>query len=274
MRDGHWTFGILWVLAIGHWTFPLSASPASPTPLIHAHAHNDYEHARPLFDALERGFCSVEADIYLVDGQLLVAHDRKDVSAARTLEALYLHPLRERVKKNGGRVFFGGPDVTLLIDVKSQAEETYAVLRKVLEKYTDVLTTFQTNAIVTNAITVIISGNRPLTTLATEPVRHAAIDGRLPDLQGDTAVSVIPLVSDNWSNHFKWRGEGPLPPDDEMKLKAVVERAHSQGRRVRFWGVADTPLVWRVLREAGVDLINTDDLDGAQRFFQSNPHQL
>lgn len=45
-------------------------------PLVHAHAHDDYEHKRPLFDALDRGFCSVEADVHLVDGQLLVAHIR------------------------------------------------------------------------------------------------------------------------------------------------------------------------------------------------------
>jgi hypothetical protein len=58
---------------------------AEPKPLVRAHAHNDYEHARPLFDALDRGFCSVEADVYLIDGELLVAHDRKDVKAGRTL---------------------------------------------------------------------------------------------------------------------------------------------------------------------------------------------
>src|SRR4030095_12119754 len=45
------------------------------TPLLRAHAHNDYEHTRPLLDALEQGFCSVEADIYLIDGELRVAHD-------------------------------------------------------------------------------------------------------------------------------------------------------------------------------------------------------
>src|SRR5438105_13613653 len=155
---------------------------AAPLPLRHAHAHNDYEHARPLFDALEQGFCSVEADIYLVDGQLLGAHDRDKVSPARTLEALYLDPLRERVKKNGGKVFPNGPDVTLLIDVKSDAEQTYAALRKVLEGYAEMLTTFHTNTIQTNAITIIISGNRAQSTLAKEPFRRAAIDGRLPDL--------------------------------------------------------------------------------------------
>src|SRR6185295_14563982 len=67
-------------------------------PLPQAHAHNDYEHARPLLDALDHGFCSVEADIWLTPDGLLVAHDRKDLKPARTLEALYLDPLRERVK--------------------------------------------------------------------------------------------------------------------------------------------------------------------------------
>src|SRR5258708_22839685 len=89
---------------------------AQPVPLTRVHAHNDYEHKRPLLDALDHGFCSVEADIYLVDGQLLVAHMRKDVKPTRTLEKLYLEPLRERVKQNHGHVYPGGPEVTLLID--------------------------------------------------------------------------------------------------------------------------------------------------------------
>src|SRR6266550_2676687 len=74
-----------------------AAEPKPPTPLAHAHAHNDYEHARPLMDALDRGFCSVEADVWLVNGQLLVAHDLKDARPDRTLQALYLDPLRARV---------------------------------------------------------------------------------------------------------------------------------------------------------------------------------
>ncbi len=47
-----------------------------PTPLARAHAHNDYRHHRPLLDALAHGFTSVEADVFLVDDQLLVAHGR------------------------------------------------------------------------------------------------------------------------------------------------------------------------------------------------------
>ena len=72
----------------------VSTRTYAQSPLDHAHAHNDYVHARPLLDALDRGYGSVEADIYLVDGALLVAHARDSVRADRTLESLYLAPLR------------------------------------------------------------------------------------------------------------------------------------------------------------------------------------
>ena len=131
-----------------------------PVPLTRVHAHNDYEHKRPLVDALEHGFCSVEADIHLVDGKLLVAHNRSQVKPDRTLQALYLEPLRQRVKKNGGHVYPNGPEVTLLIDVKGDWHTTYPVLRDSLKEYADVLTTFEGGVKKTNAIIAIVTGNR------------------------------------------------------------------------------------------------------------------
>ena len=73
--------------------------------LVNAHAHNDYLHPRPLLDALEQGFGSVEADVFLVDGKLLVAHSILEIRHERTLEDLYLKPLAARCDSNGGRVF-------------------------------------------------------------------------------------------------------------------------------------------------------------------------
>ena len=137
-----------------------------PKPLAHAHAHNDYAHRRPLADALEHGFCSVEADIHLVDGQLLVAHDRRNVRPDRTLEGLYLDPLRRRVQRNRGKVYPGGPVFTLLIDIKSNGPQTYAVLSKVLARYSEMLTAVRDGAVRTKAVMVVISGNRPWASVA------------------------------------------------------------------------------------------------------------
>jgi len=250
-------------------TAVFAAEPAPPVPLPHAHAHNDYEHARPLFDALDRGFGSVEADVWLVEGRLLVAHDLKDAKPERTLQKLYLDPLKERVAKNGGRVYPGGPVLTLLVDVKSEATNSYLALRDALKPYEKILTRFHTNQTQPGAVTVIVSGNRARELMEAETIRLAAYDGRLPDLETPVSPHLIPLVSDNWARLFRWKGltaEGPLPEDERGKLRRMVEQAHQQGRRLRLWGAPDNVAAWRELQNAGVDLINTDDLEGLKNF--------
>jgi len=257
---------VLAVSTTGSRAADASRESTLPAPLIRAHAHNDYEHTRPLNDALDRGFCSIEADVHLVDGKLLVAHDRSQVRPERTLEALYLDPLQERVSRTRGRVYPKGPSVTLLIDVKSDADSTWNALRSVLSKYADMLTIFGPDSIETNAITVIITGNRAQSLISQDAVRFAAIDGRLADLDGTASNSLIPLVSDSWSEHFKWRGVGPLPDEERKRLRELVSKAHAQGRRIRFWAAPDRQVVWEEFTAAGVDLLNADDLDALQSF--------
>jgi hypothetical protein len=240
--------------------------PAPVVPLRQAHAHNDYEHKRPLLDALDRGFCSVEADIFLVDGELLVGHTRQDLKPGRTLQALYLEPLRQRAKANGGRVYPKGPTIFLLVDVKSEAATTYAALDRVLAKYDDLLSVMRDGKLEAKAVTVVVSGNCDRQAITAQKERRAAIDGRPPDLDADAAAHLIPWVSARWGSLFKWQGQGPLPEDERAKLQEFVRKAHAKGRLVRFWATPESPAVWEALLAAGVDLINTDRLDELQRF--------
>jgi hypothetical protein len=247
----------------------IGASTASASePLVRAHAHNDYQHERPLFDALAHGFCSVEADIFLVSGQLLVGHTRFELREARTLESLYLDPLKQRVADNTGRVYKDGPPFTLLIDIKSDGATTYTALRKVLAKYAEMLTTVSDGKVKPGAIGIIISGNRPQTLIASAKTRFAGIDGRLADLETSKPSHLMPLISDRWTTHFRWRGTGPFPEHERMKLKTIVEQAHRRGQRVRFWATPEREALWKELAAAEVDLIGTDDLPKLQRFLQ------
>jgi hypothetical protein len=252
------------IIAVVALAFARRGSAAEIHCLPNAHAHNDYLHARPLFDALDQGFCSVEADIHLVNGKLLVAHDANKVDPAKTLESLYLDPIKERFGKNGRPGEF-----TLMIDVKTDAESTYAVLRETLKKYSSMLTVFGRDSIEPKPVTVILSGNRPINTLSNEPVRYAGIDGRLPDLESKPARALVPWVSDNWSKVFMWRGEGKMPEEERAQLKRLVQQAHEQGRKIRFWAIPDDRRGWAELRRAGVDLINTDNLAELRAFLIS-----
>jgi glycerophosphoryl diester phosphodiesterase len=244
-----------------------TAETVRPVPLTRAHAHNDYLHEHPLADALAHGFWSVEADIWLTNGMLLVAHDFAKTSPERTLQKLYLEPLHAFVKTNAA--VRGVPPITLLIDVKSDAEATYAALREVLKGYADVLTRFESNRVKTNAVMVVISGERAEATMRGEKVRLAALDGRVPDLDANPPVSLMPLISDNWTKQFRWRGSGALSGEERTRLRQLVTRAHAQGKRLRLWSAPDNEEGWKELFEAGVDLLNTDKLAEMETFLRA-----
>ncbi|TKG68447.1 phosphatidylinositol-specific phospholipase C/glycerophosphodiester phosphodiesterase family protein [Prauserella endophytica] len=248
-------------------------------PLARAHAHNDYEHERPLFDALAEGFTSVEADIHLVEGELLVGHDPEDLTPSRTLESLYLEPLRDRVLANHGGVYRRRADFQLLVDIKTDAESTYAALERRLRhpRYEFLFSAYARGRVRGGAVTVVLSGNRPRAVLSAQSHRLAFYDGRIADatdLGPGSDARLTPLVSDNWTKLFTWAGEGPFPAAERALLEEVVNKAHAAGQRVRFWATPDTPgnartALWKALVEAGVDHINTDDLPGLAAFLRS-----
>ncbi|MGI8905298.1 MAG: phosphatidylinositol-specific phospholipase C/glycerophosphodiester phosphodiesterase family protein [Candidatus Sumerlaeaceae bacterium] len=270
------TFRIcVYVLVLGNSPTGTSGDSAGTTSVLtRAHAHNDYEHTRPLFDALDHGFASVEADVHFVDGNLLVAHERKDARADRSLRSLYLDPLQKRVRDNGGYVFReSSQSLLLLIDIKADGEGTWSELQRLLGSYRNMLTSFGDQPEV-GSVTIVLTGNRPdLASFGSKPLRYAAMDGRLNEMSTTVPVSLMPLVSAAWKDHFTWQGTGPMPTLEQQELQRIVEQVHAQGRALRFWGAPDNPAMWRELTNAGIDHLNTDDLAGMRRFLTSDPHQ-
>jgi hypothetical protein len=230
-------------------------------PLAHAHAHNDYEHPRPLADALAAGFTSIEADVHLVDGELRVAHDRNQAQPGRTLRSLYLEPLRRRVDSLGGRVYAGyAAPLYLMIDFKTEAKATYAALKPLLAEYAALLTQWHGSEVTPGPVLVFISGNRPVELLAAEPHRLAALDGRIDELNGGFSPQLMPVVSERYGKLFGWNGQGEMPPAELAKLQALAAQVNAQGKRLRFWATPERPELWRVLLAQGVGLVGTDRL--------------
>ena len=248
-----------------------------PRPLWNAHAHNDYDHPRPLFDALDHRFGSVEADIFLVGDQLLIAHDATDLDPTRTLESLYLDPLAARVKANHGSVYRGyRRPLQLLIDIKTEGSSTYLELDRHLRRYRHLFTTYAYGRVVPGPVTAVISGDRAARVpMETQTVRRAFYDGRLTDLGTSAPASFIPLISDNWTLNFTWLGEGAFPDAERQKLRSIIQQAHARGQKVRFWATPDLAgpardALWTELLAADVDYFNTDDLAGLEAFLDAH----
>ncbi len=236
------------------------------------HGHNDYLQPVPLQRALELGLGSVEADVFLVDGELRVGHELWQLRRGRTLSRLYLEPLRAHAAQHGGRVRADGQPFVLLVDIKADAGAVYAQLRTELVAMAPLLTRWVDGRAETGAITVLLSGARPREQVAAERERWVALDGRLADLDRlpPPSPALTPWLSDAWSRVSDWNGRDEFTPAERRSLVALVQRVHDAGCELRFWGAPDEPAAWQLFAELGVDRIGTDRPAQAVRWWRTH----
>ena len=240
-------------------TFPPHTSSSSAAAGYHiaGHAHNDEQHARPLLDALENRFYSVEVDIWVdKDGIIQVSHET-GVSKG-TLKELYLDPLQARVKEKGS-VFGDRVDFYLWLDIKQDTPILKNALQDTLNQYS-MLTIFTDEKTVPGAVTIILTGDDKAKTAFVNEVseRKACRDSNFykpADPKADNRWCYYAL---NWSNYIKWNGSGTIQEAEYKKLLDLMKDAHQKGRKVRFYATPDTPAYWQFALKNGLDWINTD----------------
>lgn len=238
--------------------------------LKHGHAHNDYTHNRPLKDALENGFTSIEVDVFLHKGELKVSHLPLILNSKKTLEQLYLSPLFQ-LTDSGSKNVFAASEVplTLMVDFKTEPENTYRALLQVLDKYRSMLAVYEHDTLKNKGIvSLLISGRSPVRQLAEESVRLAEAD--VPLVYYDSLTSfVVQRYSDNWTKHFTWNGKGEMPVHQLTHLRQMIQLAHSRKKAIRFYHIPDKPSVWKLLLDEDVDYINTDKLAAFRKWFEA-----
>jgi glycerophosphoryl diester phosphodiesterase len=221
-----------------------------------AHAHNDYEHDRPFYEAFSLGFGSIEVDVYAVNGQLLVAHDVKDLKASRNFQNLYLEPL-VRVLESGK----AGNFHQLLIDSKTSADSTMPLLFKAIEPYKDL--------IVKNKFRIVISGNRPVVSDYVKFPAWITFDGRSNEEVPSFLASHVILESEAFYKFGIWSGTSPMAPALRTKVKTYVDKVHAAGRVVRLWATPESLIAYQTFLDLGVDYIGTDQLGALAEYLKA-----
>lgn len=239
------------------------AAQTSYLPHRAGHSHNDEMQSRPLEQALQDGFTSIEVDVHVLKGRLMVGHTAKDAERKNlSLEDGYLAPLQKRVEQFGS-VYPQAAQVTLMLDFKGNAQSTYSTLKPLLEKYAGMLVHVKAGEQQTGPVQVLVTGNRPeLESLAD---RSLFLDGSLKqalDRPGSIDPRVTPTVEANYHLYFRWNGNGTMPEAERQKLDRITRSVHEQGLQMRLWDAPDKVRAWETLVAAGVDRVNTDDLDG------------
>ncbi len=232
-----------------------------------AHSHNDYANVIPFWLAYYNHFSSIEADIWIIENELIVAHDKKDIKPENTLNALYLEPLVRLMRYNGGKPWHDHPGrLQLLIDLKTEAVPTLNLLVLKLKQYPDVFDP----AVNPDAIRIVISGNRPDPSRYGDYPSFILFDGIIGQKYSTEQLNRIPLFSENLRNLIIWDGKSGIPETDRNKLVSVIDSLHSLNKKVRFWNAPDNPEAWKVLLDAGVDYVNTDHINQLEEFLRKN----
>jgi alkaline phosphatase len=225
------------------------------------HSHNDYEQKQPFFAAYNLGFDSIEADLYLKDGELCVAHDKKDVSTERTLRKLYIEPLLAKIKENGGYPYPNKIPLHLLLDLKTQGHEIMQVLDAQLKPHKKEL----------RHVKISISGDMPQPEEFQNYDKMFSFDGRRNLTYSKKAFKRIYMVSASFTEFGKyWTGKQALPQEVADKISVFVKEMHAKNKKVRLWGTPNTTLGFKTLKALKVDVIGTDDLPLLRNFIDSS----
>lgn len=224
----------------------------SVKPLMHS--HNDYLQNVPFYTAYGAGCASIEADVFVQNGKLCVAHEAKDIDEKRTLKALYLDPLKKQMEMNGGKAYADGKPLQLLIDLKMGYKET---LRVLIDELKDYATCFDV-ANNPSAVRVVITGNQPAPSEFEEYPQWMFFDGNLAVNYTPSQSKRITMVSVPFMFFTKWNGLGRMVKEEYDKVKEVIDKIHADGKQVRFWGCPDTKTAWNTFIKMGVDYLNTD----------------
>lgn len=134
------------------------------------------------------------------------------------------------------------------------------------------LTTINSTSQLTSApITVIGTGNTPLSQIQPLTPRHYFYDGPIPTLNStfsNITSLVSPIASTNFETNFGPVLGTSLNDTQLALLRAQIKTAHAKGIMLRYWNQPAWPIstrngIWRQLKDEGVDFINVDDLEGA-----------
>lgn len=238
------------------------AAAAQPPVLIHS--HNDYAQRVPFYQAYAQQVSSIEADVFLHDGQLLVGHDVEDLRADMTFEALYVEPIVTLFARNGGRAFRDSDQtLQLMVELKSETDPTLRAVAALLGRWPEVFDPEVNPA----AVRVAVTGRVPAPEAFDRYPRFLGFDGAWDADYTPEQLERIALISTNFRDFSQWNGKGTIIPAEKERLEQVIDRAHEQGKPVRFWNAPEGTTVYYTFYDMGIDYINTDKPEVCAAFF-------
>ena len=238
----------------------LPFSLAAQHPVI-LHSHNDYVRTAPFWEAYSQHCGSIEADVFWHEGQLLVGHNVEDLTPDRSFEAMYVQPIVQVVRANGGKAW---PDsdarLILMVELKSETEPELSEVIDLLGRYPDVFCG--------EAVQLVITGNKPAPESFASYPHWVFFDGDIRADYTPEQLARVGMVSNSFRMFArKWNGKGRMVDAELEAVSAAIEKVHGWGKPIRFWEAPEGTTAYFTFWKMGVDIINTDKPAVASLFF-------
>ncbi len=231
------------------------------------HSHNDYRQIVPFYQAYSQEVYSIEADIFSTnDNKLLVGHDIEDLEDNKSFEEYYINPLVRLFQENNNKPWANSDnELQLMIELKSPTEPALTNVVNLLSNYPNVFD----RDVNSNAVNVVITGNLPHPETFKKYPKFISFDGRIEVEYTPEQLERVSLVSHPFKECANWNGKGTLTALEKEKVNNVINKAHSLGKPIRFWGTPEGVTAWNTLYNMGVDIINTDRVEKCVDFFRN-----
>jgi alkaline phosphatase len=245
------------ILSLIFFSSTANAQPQKYTTA-NAHSHNDYLNDMPFNRAYNAGFGSIEADVFPVNGVLLVAHNKDEIKPERTLRTMYLLPILKELTANESR------NLSLLVDIKEDYKTVLPLLIKEVEGYEKYISTPNN----TNRLTIVISGRHPPPNEYKNYPDFILFDDDLKLKHTPEEWNRVGLVSLPFNKISTWKGEGNIIKKDKKAVRHKIDSVHSANKPIRFWAAPDTEDSWKLQMKLHADLIGTDKIDELGKFLE------
>ena len=223
---------------------------AQDTRKFQLHSHNDYLQTVPFWTAFSAGASSIEVDVILQDGRLMVAHEPETIDPKRTIESLYLDPIAEGLKSG----IISSVNFHLLVDLKTAAHPTLDVLLENIKPYEAILYGNDNP----KGLKLIISGNRPKPEEYRNYPDWMLFDYQSKELSHELPWDKIGMVSLSFRQFSVWNGKGRMVESERQAVQDFIDLAHGFDQPARLWASPDSKSAWKAFSEMGMDYINTD----------------
>ncbi|KAM0788973.1 hypothetical protein ACM66B_003046 [Microbotryomycetes sp. NB124-2] len=252
--------------------------------LLHNDGQSLYVNHALLKSSLQDGVSHFVIDVWLVDGELLVGHDKDNLSSERTLSSMYLEPLQGLLSQSSPRSSFSFTPhhrrrsstalaslatkymtrpLLLLLNLRTDPVTTFQFLLHYLLPLVDasLLTTYYANSAQTEQGLVTVACTDGQDALKAEVAslapRYVFLAAMLDEEDRNWNKEVCTFVTAEMSEVLGATTEDlaskGLSSEQASKITSLVERVHGRGAKLRIGGTEGNESLSQHLVQLGVD---------------------